>query len=462
MNHRHNQMTNKEIFNDVPIEKAIRKLIFPTVISQIVMVVYEISDIFIVGLTNSDEMMTATTICMPIFMILNAISNLFGVGACTFISRCLGRKEEEKAKDSAAFAIWGSIAFGIFYSLILLLFLNPIIDLIGGKNYIVHNYAKIYLLIVVIFGGLFSILTNIFSALLRSEGRNKHASRGLIIGGITNMILDPILMFVILPKGNEILGTALGTMLSNVISLSYFIHLLLTRYKNNNTIINFKFNKEIIDNSIPESIISNGIPACIMTLFENISFAMLDGLMATYGVIAQAGLGVAKKLNMLAHSCVRGVAQGVMPLLSYNYAAKNTKRFMQSIKITLVYSISIAALCTVIYLLFSNPLISIFIHTSEETIQAGSEFLRILCIGAPFSACIYTFISVFESIGKGKIAFVLALLRKGAIDIPLMYILNRIIIKYGIVLATPITDLIGCIISIIIYLSFLKLYKSEN
>ena len=454
-------MLKKELFNETPVKQAIIKLIVPTIISQIVMVVYQISDVFFVGLSNSDEMLTATTICMPVFMILNAIANLFGIGSCTSISRSLGRKKEERARRTAAFAFWSSIFVGMIYLLILFLFLDPIINLVGGRNELVHVYAKEYIIRTVIIGGLFAIVSNLFSAQLRSEGRNTHASRGLILGGVINIILDPIFMFVLLPRGNEVIGAALATMFSNIISLLYYVILLTTRYKNGKTIINFQFNKTIIGDHIPSSVISSGMPAFIMTLFENISYAILDALMSTYGVIAQASLGVAKKLNMLAHSCVRGVSQGAMPLLSYNYATKNDKRFKEAIKVTMTISVLIASLCTFVSLLFAKPLISIFIHTNDDTLIFGIRFLRILCLGAPFSAGIYTFISLFESIGKGKVAFVLAILRKGVIDIPLMYILNELLLKYGIVMATPIADLIGCFASCIIFLRFISIYNEE-
>ena len=177
-----------------------------------------------------------------------------------------------------------------------------------------------------------------------------------------------------------------------------------------------------------------------MTLFENISYAILDNLMAGngallaegIGVAMQAGIGVAKKVNMLAHCIVRGMSQGVLPLIGYNYASGNHKRMKQAILYSMLISVSLATLCMIANLLLAPQMIDIFLET-PESIDYGARFLRILTIGAPFSACAYAFISFFQAVGSGLKSFVLAILRKGILDIPMMFILNAVYPIYGIV-----------------------------
>ena len=207
---------------------------------------------------------------------------------------------------------------------------------------------------------------------------------------------------------------------------------------------------------IPADVLTTGLPACLMTLCENISYAVLDALMAVSGTALQAGLGVAKKVNMLAHSIVRGMSQGVLPLIGYNYASGDHKRMKASITLSMALSIAMAALCMTVSLVFSRQLIGLFIPGGSESVTYGAAFLRILCLGGPFSACAYALISFFQAVGKGMRSFLLAILRKGLLDIPLMFLLNRLLPIFGVVWATPITDVICCCISIAMFVAFLR------
>ena len=192
-----------------------------------------------------------------------------------------------------------------------------------------------------------------------------------------------------------------------------------------------------------------------MTLCENISYAVLDNLMALSGMVMQAGIGVAKKVNMLAHCMVRGMAQGVLPLIGYNYAAGNHRRMKQAVLISTMISVGLAAACMAFSLTFSRNLIGIFIQHGSESVTYGARFLRILCIGGPFSACAYAFISFFQAVGESRKSFVLAILRKGLLDIPMMLLLVKALPIYGIVWATPIADILCCVAAIALFTAFL-------
>lgn len=157
---------------------------------------------------------------------------------------------------------------------------------------------------------------------------------------------------------------------------------------------------------------------------------------------------------MLAHCMVRGMAQGVLPLIAYNYAAGDYKRMRSAVLTSTAISACLAGLCTAINLCFAHELISVFIR-GGESMAYGMKFLRILCIGAPFSACAYAFISFFQATGHGMHSLVLALLRKGILDIPLMFILKGVFPVYGIVWATPAADIICCIAATVTFAVFM-------
>lgn len=446
----------KTLFEDSPVLEAIVRLAFPTVIGQIILVLYNMADTFFIGLTGSDAMITAATVCMPAFMFLQAISNLFGVGGASVISRALGARDLQRAKDTASFAFWGCAAVTVLYSLGAWLFAGPFVDLLGGSNPLVHDYAVEYLTFTVVIGGLATSLNALLAHLVRSEGRSLQASIGVALGGVMNIALDPLFMFVILPRGYETLGAAIATALSNVIALAYFLIVVLREGKRSILRLSPRRLDKSVRGKIPADVLMIGLPACLMTLCENISYAVLDALMAASGTALQAGLGVAKKVNMLAHSIVRGMSQGVLPLIGYNYAAGNHKRMKTSITLSMALSVAMAAVCMTVSLVFSRQLIGLFIPSGSESVTYGASFLCILCLGGPFSACAYALISFFQAVGKGMRSFVLAILRKGLLDIPLMFLLNRLLPIFGIVWATPITDVICCVISIGMFVVFLR------
>lgn len=434
-------------------------LALPSVMGQIILVIYNMADTFYVGLTGSNEMITAVTICTPAFMFLSAISNLFGIGGASVISRSLGQKDEKRARAASSFAIWGCLAVTLCYSLGAFLLLDFFVDCLGGGNEGVHNFACSYVLVTVVIGGAATAMNTLLSHLIRAEGRSLQASAGIALGGLLNVALDPLFMFVILDKGNEALGAALATALSNLIALIYFITVIIIGRKK--LVLSAKPTKAALGQKIPRDIFVAGIPACLMTLCENISYAILGNLMEEVGTAAQAGVEVAKKVNMLAHSVVRGMTQGVLPLIGYNYASGNRKRMKSVVYLSGAISITVSVICMTASLIFATGLITLFNPDGGEAITYGAKFLRILCIGAPFSAAAYTVISFFQAVGEGFKSLILALLRKGILDIPLMFILHAVYPVFGIVWATPIADIMCCVTAIILFFMFIKRHAHD-
>ena len=449
-----NKQNEKILFEEASLNIAFLKLALPAVFGQIIIVIYNIADTFFIGLTGDDAKLTAITVCMPAFMFLSAISNLFGIGGCSNISRALGKNNRERASQISSFSIWGSIMTALVYIAFIFLFMDSFINALGGKNINVHNYASSYLYVTVIFGGVFTVISNTLSHLVRAEGNGFKSGFGVILGGVMNIILDPLFMFVILKPGNEILGAALATMISNFISMLYFIIVI---YQNRFiSVLTFSPRKFAVGNGIAIDVFSVGLPACVMTICENISYAVLDNILCSYGLLVQTGIGVAKKINMLAHSIVRGMTQGMMPLISYNYAGGNNERMKKSVNLTIKSSIICSFICMVVCLVFAKPLVEIFIQSGSEAVAYGKNFLRILCLGGPFSACAYGCISFFQAVGMGKKSFVLAVMRKGIIDIPMMLLLNKLISVYGAAYATPLADAVCCVFALIFIYNFMN------
>lgn len=453
-------MGNRDLFENKSIPGAILELALPSILGQIILVIYNMADTLFVAMTGSDAMITAVTVCMPAFMVLSAVSNLFGIGAASVTARALGKGENEKAGRISSFSIWGCLAVVAVYCSGVLLFCDAFVDLLGGTDPAVHENAVGYMKVAVGAGGLCTAASALLSHLIRAFGCSMEAGIGVAAGGILNILLDPLFMFVLLPPGKEPLGAALATAVANLCSLAYC--LTVTVGKRKKVSISARPSAGMWQDNIPGDVLRVGAAACLMTLFENASFAVLDKLTAAAGTYAQAGVGVAKKINMLAHCFVRGMAQGVLPFIAYNYACGKRKRVRKIVRTSMIISVGIACLCTAICFFAGGTLVGCFIRTEGESLQAGKMFLKILCLGAPFSAFAYSVISFFQATGRGGKSLLLALLRKGILDIPLMFLLKSAVPVYGAAAATPITDVLCCGTAAVMLALFLRKHGKDK
>ena len=470
----------RQLFENASVLKAILSLAIPSIIGQLILVIYNMTDTFFIGQASklidpalSSELVAGVTICMPVYMIISAISNLFGIGAASVISRSLGKNNPWRAKNSSRFAFWGCLFSTAIYCLLVLAVSGPISMFLSGNAPETAAFAREYILYCVVIFGIPTALNTLFSHLIRAQGKSFHASIGIAIGGLLNCALDPLFMFVLFPIEKAAMAAAIATGVANTIALLYYVILFIATRKS--LVISLKFSTKAFSENIPGEVLKIGAPAALMTLCENISYMILDNLVGTVilakgateaalqeSAAALAGIGVAKKINMLAHSVVRGMTQGVLPLIGYNKSSGNRKRMASIVYVSGMISLAIATICMVASLIWARSFSQVFVH-EEASIARASEFLRILCIGAPFSALAYTVISFFQAVGKAWRSLILALLRKGILDIPLMYIFYAVAVygnnPYGpelIVWATPIADIICSIVAMILFFYYLK------
>lgn len=436
---------DKELFERRGVTDAVLRLTLPAVFGQVILVLYNLADTFFVGMCGDVALLAAVTVCMPAFMFLSAISGLFGIGGASAIARALGENRRDLAKASAALSFWGCLGLTLCYSAGVWFLRHLFTDLLGGTDPAVHRHAVTYLVITVAIGGTTNTTGVMLSHLIRAEGHSLQAGAGIALGGVSNILLDPLFMFVLLPPGSEAMGAAIATALSGLISLLYYL-VVLFRIRRT-TVLSFRPGRRMFCGGVPGYVLKSGFPACMMTLAENVSYAILDKLMSLHGLEMQAGVGVAKKVNMLAHCIVRGIAQGSLPLLAYNFSARNMRRLRDSVKVIRRLAVGTALVCALISFIWSRPLVDIFLPNNETALHSGALFLRILCIGGPFSAGAYSAVSFFQATGEGGRSFLIAMLRKGLVDIPLMFLLSGLLPAWGIVAVTPATDAFCFLIS---------------
>ncbi len=412
------------------------------------------ADTFFIGQIGDPNQVAAAALSLPLFMLFNGVANLFGIGGASLISRSLGVNDRKKATKAAAFSIWTSAAIAVVYGLVIFALKGVILPKVGANSE-TYTYCTQYVFWTITIGGVPTVMNILLAHLVRAEGNSKQASFGMALGGVMNIILDPVFIFVF--KMN-VAGAAAATMLSNLIATVYFVVLIKNK---KDTTISFSPKHYSLTDKVPYEILMVGLPSCAMNLLAVFSNIVLNTLMAGYCNEAIAGVGIAKKIDMLAFAIATGMSQGVLPLIGYNYSAKNYKRMMESIKTTFIYSMFISVAGTIFLLTCAGPLVKAFID-DPLTVQYGQLFQRIICISTPCVSVTMIIITMFQSVGKKVQPLCLSLLRKGGLDIPFMFIMNALIGVNGIVWATPIADLGAMIVSIIVFIPFWKTIKAEQ
>ena len=448
-----------ELFENYSIPKAVAALAVPTVITQIITIIYNFADTWFVGLTNNSAAIAALSVCMPIYVLMAAIANLFGVGASSVISRSLGAKKADKARIAFSFAFWGGIAASIVYSIIILLTRDQLAYLIGG-DVDSFDYIQKYMFWTMIVGSFPTVMNPLFGHLIRSVGASKQASFGMSLGALSNIVLDPIFMFVLLPKGHEVEGAAIATALSNTIATAYFFMYL--QKTKNSPVFTLHPVHAMEEPSVWSEVLSIGFPAALSTSLAMLSNIFANSLVSDFGSKAVAGMGIAKKINTLAFNITMGLTQGVLPLIGYNYAAKKYKRMKDIISFTLTIALSFTCFCVLLFVLNKEALVSFFIKDAE-TIYEGKRFLNVIALGVPLCAITYTMNTVFQATGQRTKAFVLSILRKGFLDIPLMFVFKFFFERIGVVMATPVAEGISAVLAFALFIPMIKrLIQSDD
>ena len=443
-----NFKSNKtDLFENTPVGKALLTMAIPTIVSQLITMIYNLADTFFIGMSNDPYKVAAAGIVGVLFFMLNSLANLFGVGGGSLLSRLLGEKREDDARRVGAFSIYGSLLIAAVYSIICLIFTEPLARLLGASDNTV-GYASSYLFWVVIIGGIPSTLALTMSHLLRSAGYSREAGIGLAIGGVSNIILDPLYMFVILSQGNEVTGAALATLISNVITLIFYIVIYITVGKK--TVLTFSPLKARISRELIISIFAIGLPSALTALLANITSIIKNNLTADYGDIELAAYGIVMKADMLPLNIGMGLCQGMMPLVAYNYAAKNYKRMKSFVRTAQLAGMLSAVFFILVYQLSAPVIIRLFIK-DELTVSYGKDFLRIACLATPFMISNFQKIYCLQAMGKGKESLLLGLFRQGVFAIPILIIMNRFVGLYGVVAAQLISDFLTFIIATVIY-----------
>ena len=292
-----------------PIKKTLISLAIPTIIATIINAVYNFVDTFFVGMLNDTAAMGAVSVAFPLFMIISAVGQMLGVGAASYVSRCLGAKQNDKADKTASTALFLALIFSVFVTTIVLVFIEPILKLMGATKLILipgKSYSTW-----IISGSIFTIINMTLNNIIRAEGNTKYSMNALVLGAVLNIIFDPIFMFVF---GLGLRGAAIATVLGQAVSTVYLLHYYISKSSY------VKISKKDIsrEKDIYQEIFKIGIPVFFMQFLSSMAFSIQNVAVSAYGEEALAAIGITLKISMVPIFIMMGYNQGFQPFAAYN------------------------------------------------------------------------------------------------------------------------------------------------
>lgn len=441
-----NTKTDKRtaLFEYVPIPKAVVTLCVPTIISSLVMVLYNLADTYFVGMLNDPVQNAAVTLAGPVLLAFNAVNNLFGVGSSSMMSRALGRKDYDTVHRSSAFGFYCALFCGIIFSLVCTVGKSSLLALLGADEVTVRATAA-YMRWTVTYGAVPAILNVVMAYMVRSEGASLHASIGTMSGCMLNIVLDPIF---ILPWGLNMgaAGAGLATFLSNCVACMYFFVLLYI--KRNSTCVCIKPSQFCLRKNIVLGVFGVGIPASIQNLLNVTGMTILNNFTSAFGADAVAAIGITQKIYMVPMYVCMGISQGIMPLVSYNYASGNRKRMKSGIVFAGGISVGFITAAALFFFVGADSVVRFFMDNAS-IIGYGVKFLRGFCLGLPFLCMDFLAVGVFQALGYGKKALAFAIMRKIVLEIPALFLLNHLFPLYGLAYAQFSAEFVLAVVAVI-------------
>ena len=432
--------TNTDLFEKASVPKAVATMAVPTMISMLVVVIYNMADTFFIGQTKDPLQVAAVSLATPVFMIFMALGHLFGIGGSSAISRALGERRKDRAWHISSFCCYGSLGLGVMVAVISVLGMEQILHLIGASENTI-GFARQYLTIISI-GAPTIMFSTAFANILRGEGASRESMVGNLLGTIVNIILDPVM---ILGLGWGVSGAALATIIGNIAACFFYI----SYYVRGKSMLSIHVKDFRMGEGIAASVAAIGIPASLNNILMSFANIILNQALVGYGDTPVAAMGVALKSNMLVVLLQIGLCVGIQPLIGYNYGSGNKKRLMQVFKFTGVVSVIMGMLLTLFMIIARKTMIQVFINDAE-VVSYGIRMVVALQLSAPFIGILFLCINTIQGMGKALPSLVLTVCRQGLIFIPLIFILNAMLGLDGVIYAQPAADYLSILVGIMI------------
>ena len=412
--------------------KAVIKLGVPLIAGMFIMVLYNLVDTYFIGLMRDDFQLAAVNLSYPVMMVMIAISNMIGAGASSLIARSLGAEDNDKAAHTLTAGFLLTVINSAIVTAAGLLLLPQIVSGLGADE-TTFDYTTQYVFVLFL-GSIFTMGSYTAGQLLRAEGSVKQSIVGMIVGTITNIVLDPIFIFTLDMK---ISGAAIATILGNAVSL--FVSLAFYIAKKTLLRPDIKHIKPTAE--ILKEIFWVGVPATLETLLTSVAYIVNNNLAIAYGALTVAAMGIAQKIMSLGNYIYQGFASGTQPIMGYNYGAKNYPRMLSVLKSGVMVVSYTELFVMAVYGITAPLLIGIFTETAE-VIETGSMVLRTIMFILPFVGAVSMCRMSFQAMGKPVYAFVITLVRQLFLYVPLLLLFDKIFGFSGMIWAQPVTEVI--------------------
>lgn len=429
-----------ELFEKAPIPKAYLSLALPVVFSMVISLIYNMVDTYFISQTGNLDLIAGVSLGAPVFTLMIALGDIFGLGGSSVISRLFGQKKDQDGKRLSVFCFYAALLCGIIVVIIMLLFRQPVLYLLGADSD-TYIYASQYYTFIAL-GAPFIIVSYTPSNLLRTEGFAKASMIGTVLGAVVNMILDPVFISVL---GLGAAGAAIATVLGNICTDVFFVCFLLTRSQRLSVVpvgVHITF-AEV------GQILAIGIPASVTNFTQSLGIALTNRFLLPYGNDKVAAMGIVMKVNLIAILVLVGFAFGAQPLIGYNYGARNRERLKHILSFCYGFECTVASMLAIILSLAARPMISAFIH-DPVVIEIGVPMLRMQQLGMVFIAIVLVTTCTFQSVGNAMGAFLLSVSRQGLIFMIVIVIASRMAGYYGVLIAQAVADFFTAIVAILL------------
>lgn len=432
------QSKKMELLGNAPIPKALLAMGIPTMIGMLINALYNLVDAYFVGGLGESQM-AAISVVYPLGQVVVGLGLLFGNGAASYISRLLGQKNRNHANRVASTALYSSLFIGAIIIALSIIFLKPILRLLGATESILPyatTYASIYIV-----SCIFNVFNVTMNNIVTSEGAAKTTMCALLLGAVLNIGLDPLFIYTF---HLGVAGAAIATAISQIISTLVYLFYIFKK----KSVFQFKIKDCTFSKEVLSEIFKIGIPTLVFQLLTSISISLINNAAGNYSDAAIAGMGVVTRLISMGSLTIFGFIKGFQPIAGYSYGAKKFDRLRSAIKTSILWSTIFCVVVGLLLTLFSPTIVSQFTTGNTEMINIGASSLRINGITFMLFGFYTVYSSLFLALGKGKEGFILGACRQGICFIPVILILPIAWGLNGILYAQPIADVLSALITI--------------
>ena len=437
----------ENLFRTQSVWKSIASLAVPAVVIILVMIIYNMTDLFFIGRLGDTAKVAAISLASPVFSLVSAVATMIGGGGSVLAANALGNHETDQARRIASLCFWAAVIFGVILCAAILLGADLILPFLGATEE-TWNDTKAYLTVCA-FGEPFMLATMAMGSVIRSEGAIKEGVIGNLGANIVNIVLDPVFIFGF---GWGVAGAAAATVLANVFGTCWYLYY---AYHREGAILNMNPALALQEVGTLPGLLFLGLPTALSTLLTGLASTFSNRILASYSTDAVAAMAAAGKTTMVIGMLQIGMCNGVQPLMAYNYGAKDTVRLKEILRKMVILTVTVGTISGLFCLAARGPIIGLFL-TEETAASLGETMIPYLVIASPVIGLFYLATNFIQASGHAAPATLLSLLRQGIFLIPLLYLMSALLGLNGIAAAHMVADVLSSAVGVVLLIRHVR------